>query len=179
MTTFSDVIGFISDPENYIIRAGKDKVVFLDEYGLSCGKNANFYLFGNEYGATHLVHALSLEDAYGAVIDESPTIPEDELIEAYGIVDSYREEYEKTHPYPNTWQRYELTEWLKNYKIACRARLNELNEQGKETGNYPELVEGYQYQNNASFATTGIVSVSDYMWQRGVDSSDITIEKKD
>ena len=92
MATLAEVIDFIDDPDQFTITYTKHgcetTVEFTDSYGLSCGSNGEWFVAGHEFGATILIHASSFEDAWGEWIDNSPTIEESEVPEAYGIDDS-------------------------------------------------------------------------------------------
>lgn len=79
------------------------------------------YSSADRGGIVAVIRAKSLESAYEIMLDESPTISEEDVPEAYG---------------------YDSVEELN--KVL-------------EDGDYPELLEGYQYQ--ANFSGTGIVYV--------------------
>lgn len=101
------------------------------------------WLFGEEYGATMLVRASSFEAAWGIVIDESRTIDPSEVPEAFG---------------------YEGED--------AQARLDaDLREARDGRGEWPDLIDGYEYQSNSS--GTGIVSVSYYAWLREFTREDL------
>ena len=51
------------------------------------------WLYGQEYGPTMLIAAGSFEDAYEIAMDESKTVSEDDLYEAYGF--DTQAEYDK------------------------------------------------------------------------------------
>jgi hypothetical protein len=87
-------------------------------------------------------------------------------------VDDYRAEYEAAHPSP-AWHDQAYGAWHDAFKAACRERLQVLD----DSDDAPELIEGYEYQSNAS--GTGIVDVGHYAWMREVEASDITFARKD
>ncbi len=78
-----------------------------------------------------------------------PTIPESELIEAYGIVDDYRDEFDAL-PSP---EKETTAQWSERFHAFCRTKLESLG----NSDNAPNLIEGYEYQSNGS--GTGIVNV--------------------
>jgi hypothetical protein len=87
----ADALDFLDDPSDFSIglaegeNGGDEKdLTFLDASGLSTSNNDTFFACGFEHGATHLIHARSFETAWETWVDELPTIPEEELIEAYG-----------------------------------------------------------------------------------------------
>jgi hypothetical protein len=104
------------------------------------------WLFGEEYGPTMLIRARSFADAWEIMLDESPTIPESDVPEAYG--------YHDNGPIETAKQRLDA-----DVKAAIDG-----------VADYPELLEGYEYQPNSS--GTGIVSVSEYAWLREFEYED-------
>jgi hypothetical protein len=179
--TLADALDLLEDASEFTcfvsIDAREREVEFIDDYGLSCGRNAEFFVAGLEFGPQVLVHAKGYQSAWEAWIDEVKPIPEDELIEAYGIVDDYREEYEKLNPQPNTSEHEARDAWWTQFRAACVERLKTLSDAARETGNdYPELIEGYEYQSNSS--GTGIVAVGHYAWMREIDPSDVRFVRK-
>lgn len=89
------------------------------------------WICGEEFGPSWIIRALSFEAAYGIWTDERPTIPQEEVHEAYGF-DSDAD------------------------MVKCDT---ECREGSRE---YPDLIEGYSYQDNAS--DTGIVATGHYEW---------------
>jgi hypothetical protein len=184
MTTLKDILDFIDNPKDFNLVFKEDHresyITFLDEYGLSCGSNAEFFLAGNEFGAEVLIHARSYEDAYEAWIDASETIPESEVPEAYGIDDCPEMGvWKETHPAPQYFSPA-WSIWCEEEQTEARRILSQWDEDAREgkRKDYPELIEGYQYQSNSS--GTGIVSVPDYAWLREADAdlSLITIVRR-
>lgn len=169
-TTLADVLGFIDDPSEYEITIDGHAVTFIDDYGLSCGSNGEFFVIGHEFGASHLVHASGFDSAWEAWLDEQETIPEDKIAEAYGLHDEFREEYQKADPAPAWHDRDAYTAWKARFDAACKA---ELSREGAEY----ELIEGYEYQSN--FTGTGIVNVGHYAWGNEADLTKVTIAKRE
>jgi hypothetical protein len=169
-TTLADVLGFIDDPSDYEITIDGHAVTFIDDYGLSCGTNSEFFAIGHEFGASHLVHASDYESAWEVWLDEQDTIPESEVAEAYGLHDEFRVEYQKTDPAPAWHEREAYDAWKARFDAAC---LVELRREGAEH----ELIEGYEYQSNAS--GTGIVDVGHYSWCNEADLTQVTITKRE
>lgn len=178
-TTLATILGFIDDPSTYTIKHDDHEVEFLDEYGLSCGDNGEWYVAGHEFGATHLIHASSFDDAWEAWIDASPTIGADELPEAYGIDDSREmEAWKKSHPAP-VYRAPEWSAWVDAKNAEAKRILAQWDDDARNgvRKDWPELIEGYENQSNAS--GTGIVDVGHYAWMREADLDDVTIEAKE
>ena len=181
-SNLADALDMLEDQDEFVFSVCEDDaardpvdVKFYDESGLSSSPDS-FFICGFEFGPQYLIHAHSFEDAWGAWVDESQTIPEDELIEAYGITDDYREEFEKTDPCPNHWEPT-WDAWHVRFKAACVARLKELGDKATaQQGEYPELVEGYEYQSNSS--GTGIVDMGHYAWMREIHASHVSFRRK-
>ncbi len=149
-------------------------VKFQDESGLRGNDCDRFFVCGFEFGPQRLIHARSYEAAWEAWVDESETIPESELVEAYGIVDDYRAEFDAL-PSP---EGESTAAWCERFYAWCRIKLEELDEAARDgRGEFPELIEGYEYQSNAS--GTGIVSMGHYAWMNEIDASDIEVVRKE
>lgn len=101
------------------------------------------WICGFEYGPTMIIRASSFEAAWEIWVDESQTIDEDDVPEAYGFYDD-------------------------NAALKLR-QAGELADAGE--GDYPELQEGYYHQSNAN--GTGIVNVGHYAWLRELDRNDL------
>lgn len=101
------------------------------------------WLFGDDAGTRLVIRAASYQAAWEIAIDEATPIPEAEVPEAYGFYGA---------------------------QAALRLRhARELADAGEQE--HPELVEGYEYQSNAT--GTGIVNVSDYAWLREWSRDDL------
>ena len=151
-----------------------------------CGDN--LYLYGQEFGPTLLIQADSESSAYGIAIDESKTIEPDDLVEAYGFylmqachwnektsnarwyVLSDHEEHGDTVSAETLVCEGDRRS-IGNYETkaqavsACAAYVGE---------NEIDLVEGYQYQDNAT--DTGIVNVGHYEWLRCLTAAEMKTE---
>jgi hypothetical protein len=101
------------------------------------------WAFGDEYGVKLFVRAKSFETAYEIAIDESPTIDQKDVPEAFGFCGEDAAE-------------------------QCAEAHRLAQENGDD---YPELEEGYQFQSN--FTGTGIVDVGYSTWLREVDRDDL------
>jgi len=131
------------------------KVRFVDEGWKGCP----LYVFGHEYGPTHMICAPNESDAYGIWLDVQPTISHDDLDDAYGF--SCRASY-------NLYCRLRDDE-NNDVNLMLARKLGELEEvsfDSSDVESWPNLVEGYDYQPNAS--GTGIVDVGHYLWWRQV-----------
>jgi len=175
----SDILDFIDDSDKFIITVEGHEVTFLDEYGLSCGDNAHFFVAGNEFGATTLIHSSHFENAWGAWIDSCPTIEESELPEAYGVPDSPEiKAWKESHPSPPPYSSDGWRPWCDamraEEKRIFKAWSDDMHAGLRE---YPELSEGYEYQSNAS--GTGIVNVGHYSWMREADLDEVKVTRKE
>ncbi len=150
---------------------GRELPVVFEETSLS---DASWYVASRDaYGSPDmLILAGSWESAYEAWIDESPTITEDELPEAYLVpgADSYqtfddlaRENLEKLNPKTEgeSWEAYHARVVAEGLRLL-RALPNDA---------CPELAEGYRYQSN--FTGTGIVDGGHYETMSEIDSEDV------
>jgi hypothetical protein len=186
----SELIRFLNDSSDCKILYRGRVVEYLNEAGRVDADSSRFFAAGHEHGATHIVHVESYrgdgyESAWGAWIDGCPTIPESELVEAYGppstkdggsFLDmAFAEAREENIP-PFT------PEWDK-----AMARVHERAETLMKRcaqdaqdgiGEYPELVEGYESQDNAS-GGTGVVDVGHYSWMEEADLDEVVIVGKD
>ena len=125
---------------------------------LDSGYGQTVWVYGEEFGPCMLVTGVKgICAALEAVYDELPTIPVDELPEAYGF-----------DGWDSAGERTETVYSPETAKARFEARI-EAARAGKRE--YPELIEGYHYQSNSS--GTGIVSVSDYEWIRELKTSDL------
>ena len=177
----SELIGFLTEPEKYTITYRGHEVKYLNE-ACTYDDDSRFFVAGHEFGATHLIHVESrregFEQAWGLWIDESPTIPEKELIEAYcpshdkgSFLD------EAIDAYPGRGEgRWTDEDWAKIRENARKALADADDSARNEDGEYPELVEGYEHQDNAS--GTGIVDVGHYAWMNEADLDDVEITLK-
>jgi hypothetical protein len=108
------------------------------------------WLYGQEFGCSMVIRARSFEQAWGIMLDESFTIEDSEVWEAYG----YNSEEE--------------------YAAVCDRIMAE-----EADGVYPEwpgLAEGYEYQSN--FTGTGIVDVGHYSWLREAELVDFKTSER-
>lgn len=152
------------------------EVKFYDDAGLRSNDVEGLFVCGFEFGPSMLIHARSFEAAWEIWVNESPTIPESELPEAYGIEDDYRARFEEDDPCPR-WGDPTWDAWHVRFHAACVARLRELGDKAHDgIGEYPELIEGYEYQSNSS--GTGIVSMGHYAWMNEIEPKDIRAERK-
>ena len=105
------------------------------------------WLFGCEHGVTHVIRTRTFEQAWEIAIDESPTISDElsDIAEAYGYYG------------PDC-----LNDAGESWHDAVRG--------AKNCENFPELIEGYEYQSNMS--GTGIVDVGHYAWLREAEAAD-------
>ena len=78
-----------------------DYIEVIDDYGFDA--NAKLYTAGHQFGPTYLIVADSYESAWGAWIDETETVPDYELHEAYGFdtkeeLQAHAEDQDKPDP---------------------------------------------------------------------------------
>lgn len=175
----SDIVAFIEDPEQFTLYHNGSALAYLHEAGAPSDRS-RFYLAGFEFGAEHLVHVESyhgdgLGDAWEAWIDALPTIPEEELIEAYSPgrgQGSFLDE--AIDAYPGRGEgRWTDEDWAK-IRANAKAALDAAAQNAQDgVGDYPELVEGYEMQSNCS--GTGIVNVGHYAWMREAGLDEIEV----
>lgn len=178
----SDVLDLLDDPSAFEFHYKGSKVEFLNEAG-SFSDSSQFFVAGFEFGAHVLVHVESyrgdgFESAWGAWIDESETIPESELIEAYQVdgdtpEDMARKEIARAEENEGRdVPRYFSPEFNAHCQ-RVNARAVEILKSREDW----ELVEGYEYQSN--FKGTGIVNVGHYAWMNEADLDEIEIVRKE
>ncbi len=146
---------------------GRELSVVFEETSLS---NASWYVASRDaYGSPDaLILAGSWESAYEAWIDESPTITEAELPEAYLVpgADSYqtfddlaRESIKKTEG--ESWEDHHARVVAEGLRLLRALPADAC----------PELAEGYQYQSNST--GTGIVDGGHCETLRCIDSDEV------
>jgi hypothetical protein len=179
MTTLAEVIDFIDDSDSFKLEYDGHEVKFLDLYGLSCGSNGEWFVAGHEFGATILVHADSFESAWEEWIDESPTIEESDLPDAYGIDETPEmASWEESHPAP-FGAGSDFSAWAELMHAEAMRILQAWDRDARDgtRKDYPELIEGYEYQSNAT--GTGIVDVGHYSWMNEADLDLCVITRKE
>lgn len=169
----------------------------VDDYGYSAPngcENAELWAFGHEYGYSHLVHCQHEGDGYDAHIDESPTIDENEVHEAYGLYLMQAcqwNERESNAP----WYVLLNTNFHKGIGTIVLADVLKCTGDRETIGgcfdtkeaaiefaleyareNEFELIEGYEYQFNSS--GTGIVNTGHYGHYRQVSWNELMILPK-
>lgn len=181
----ADLVGFLENPEEYEITYRGQSVPHYLNDACRIDSDSKFFVAGHEFGATHLIHVEAyrgkgFEAAWGLWIDESPTIPEEELIEAYGIEgesfqDLARAEMVKA---PNYWEREAWDAWHVAKNERAKAMLDKAAQDASDgLCDYPELIEGYENQDNSS--GTGIVDVGHYAWMHEADLDEVVITRKE
>jgi hypothetical protein len=173
----ADILDFIDDPSKFVLTVDGHEVKFHDDYGLSCGSNGEFFVAGHEFGACVLIHASSFDSAWETWIDESETIPESEVAEAYGVPDSDEiKAWQELNPFPGAFSE-SYGAW-RDSKDAEEKRILKSWGDAAQAGEreYPEVIEGYECQSNAS--GTGIVDVGHYAWMNEADLSKVEIVRK-
>ena len=137
--------------------------------------NGKVYAYSDQCGLRMVVRAYSDSDAIDVVYDSLPTVPPEELHEAYGFYLMRNVEWHKPKDTPCRW--YVLSDHDEHGEIVSAEVLKcigdrqsigsaDTEEQARELAlayiqkHEIDLVEGYHYQSNAS--GTGIVSVDDY-----------------
>lgn len=140
---------FINDEQ------GRYEVKLIDDYGGIYSydpKHSVLVVIFNECGYTHLIYADGEGSAWDAWLDEQETVPPEDVHEAYGTFDRMIEAgFDREHATKNAREYYEQNadqEW--------------------------ELIEGYEYQANAT--GTGIVEVGHYTSFRVVSADDVEVE---
>ena len=141
--------------------------------------NGPLYVYRTSLGVTGIVRAMSWHDAYDCVLDDILTpIDASDIPDAYGAFD-----YLRDHPIlgkfwrtgedggSSSWKLKRVTpSQLAAEVFACRSKAPDFA---------PELIEGYQYQPNAT--DTGIVSIDlngeslDLLTPEFIDQSEIVL----
>lgn len=164
--------GYHDKHRHEFVNCGK----LIDDYGYSANTkhNAKLWTFGNEYGYCHLVHCQDECDGHSAHLDESPTIAQNELHEAFGFYTMQAKLWHKTdngEPWYllcDTNFHKDIGEMVSESVLKCNGDRRTIggafdNEDDaikfalefiKE--NELDLIEGYEYQSNVS--NTGIVN---------------------
>ncbi len=183
----SDLLAFLESPDGFDILYQGKKVEYLNEAG-SPSDDSKFFVAGHEFGATTLVHVEAygrgdgFESAYGAWIDSCETIPESELVEAYGPPGSpngsfldmaYAESRENGARYGSPEWDAQIAKDHERAKEMMDAAVAAAIESGDD---YPDLIEGYRQQDNAS--GTGIVDEGHYASFCEADPDDIELVRK-
>jgi hypothetical protein len=152
------------------------KVEFLE-----ASHGGKLYLAGHEWGVTHLIKAANESDAHAEWLDNQPTVPEDELYEAYGfptneLYDRFCElskaGLDAAYAWVKWWNEDEQSprnKCVHNVMNICtypnRWQEIELNTSGITVPNdFPMLIEDYDYQPN--FSGTGVVNIGQYHWMK-------------
>jgi hypothetical protein len=153
---------FIVDERHH---EGRYKVTFYDEYG---GLDGSFFLCGHEYGATHLICARHESEAHEVWIDLLPTIPAEDVHEAYNAFDKMVD-WMESKGHENDYQlRHFCSRWCKTFfDIETR--------QDDDLGLW-ELDKAFEIQSNCT--DTGIVYVGHNEWMNEIDPSKIEVVRK-
>jgi hypothetical protein len=190
-----------SHPDNYRFGTWRDEHCqfqelgkLIDDYGYSAPngcRNAQLWAYGHEYGYSHLVHCQNEGNGYSAHIDESPTIDENEVHEGYGLYlmqACHWNELESTAPWYILSDVAGHGETVSAEVLKCtgdrqaiggsfdtkEAAIEFASEYARD--NEFELIEGYEYQSNAS--GTGIVNTGHYGHYRQVQWNELMILPK-
>lgn len=130
---------------------------------------------GFEFGPSVVVHVHSYregyEQAWGAWLDSMTPIPDEELIEAYardGNSGSFLDD--AINAYPGRGEgRWTDADWA-TIKANARVSLNAAVDAAEESGDYPEVVEGYEMRDDGQ-----IVSLGHYAGMSEADLEDLEI----
>ena len=142
------------------------KVTFYND---ECGLDERFWLFGFEYGPTHLIHTHGHEStAWGIWLDLLPPVPMDELHEAYGSFNKLLERM--------THRGYENTQQLRGFCNRWAEAYFDWDTRRDSAWDDWELEEGYEYQPNAT--DSGVVYTGHYDWMQEIEASDVFFRRK-
>lgn len=125
-----------------------------------------WYLFGHEYGPTHLIRSWSESDAYDTWLDKQPTIENSEIPEAYNAFDklvAWLEERGHTN-----------TSTLRHFANRYASLFFDMSIAKADDNFWDEwpLDEAYEMQSNAT--GTGIVNVGHNAWYERLNASGYT-----
>jgi len=180
----SDLLLALESPEKFAwIDTSNDRenvLEFINEAG-SFSDSSRFFLGGFEFGPDVLVHVEGgyrgdgFEAAYEAWIDSMPTIPDEELVEAYGMPGkgSFLDEaLDAARPTAPNYFGAENVAWSKAYHDAARKAFDAAFEAAQDTGDYPEIIEDYQQNSNG-----GVVDVGHYQCFQEADLDCIELRR--
>lgn len=144
-------------------------VPFYDESGLTANKLRcdRFYVISHEYGPARIVHARAEHDAYNVHLDESKTIPESELVEAYNVADMLEKHLIKK----GNQDGGHMIDFCRRFAQTYFDMLTARREYDKL-----ELDEAYRHQSNTT--GTGIVEVGHYEHIETIPLSRLAIRRK-
>jgi hypothetical protein len=141
----------MTDNKKYTLvkfRGERYKVEFLDPGWDGCP----LFLFGHEFGPTHLIRADHYGSAWEEWLDEQPPIKKDDLWLAYG--------FNSEDSYKAFCLLFQMGLKEQAWAIAKSEGIDGSGVSVPE--DYPPIIEGYDYQPNAT--GTGIVDVGHYVW---------------
>lgn len=164
MTTLADYLGWKEQSEDYdlvlVHDNGREEICnYIEEDRFLRG--AQWFIARDSYvSRPTLIQAYSYEDAWEAWLDESETVPREDLIEAYG------RDGESYYDLANTANPDVTLELIK-----------EIAHEMLNADPDPELLEGYHYQSNST--GTGVVFLDYSATLNDADLSQIIIRKKE
>jgi hypothetical protein len=166
-----DLINGMAKFDFFYYDKDRDHLTKVEYYGNDAIGDGMMFLFGFEYGPTHLICADSEHVAYDIWLDLLKPVPLDEIHEAYNAFDKLldymcNKGYENDrhlHSFCNRWGRYYFQVDTKDANM---------------TGAWDrwELDEAYQYQPNAT--DSGIVYVGHYQWYRMIGPDEIRVRRR-
>ncbi len=168
----SSVLSVIEHADKHTFKYDGHEVTAILENSL-IDYSSEFFVCGYEFGASWLIVANHFEDAWGAWVDSLPTIPEDELIEAYGPEGTpdgsfYDMAVDAANAVSGAGKaQYGSAAWddrMSAIKVHAVRMMQDYTIEGER---YPDLIEGYENQDNAS--GTGVVSMGHYAWMKEAD----------
>lgn len=139
------------------------------------------YVYGEAYGPQGVIRAVSLESAWEIMIDESPTIPQEEVHAAYGYY-ILHDERATVGPFILCHDDYGTPrnarpDWAPLHPVMARYTTGQAARDAAlvhAEENEANLIEGYEYQSN--FSGTGIVNVGQYAWIEPLDAWNAQID---
>lgn len=176
----SDVLAALDDIDAFDFTYKGAKIRLENQAG-NLSENSRFFVAGFELGPRVLIHVESyrgdgFESAWEAWIDSMPEIEAAELPEAYQIDGKTFDEMARDEMKGDA-PAYFSPEWHA-YHEKLKGRAKELFdracEDARESGNYPEIVEGYEMDSSGR-----VKSVGHYVWMNEADLDDIEIIRKD
>jgi hypothetical protein len=178
----SDLLAFLAKPSDFDLTYEGKAINYLNEAGGAAGEDSCFFVAGFEFGPSTLVHVESFrgdgfEAAYEAWIDDMPVVADEELVEAYtpATNNNYDSFYdlacnEIEAPAVNyPWEEYRAKRLVRAKELMSAA----FDAAHEQTGEYPELVEGYVHNSSG-----GVVDVGHYAQMHEADLDQIEIVRK-
>lgn len=178
----SDILTFLESPDKCQISYDGNTISpeHLILEGTISDSDTAFFVAGHEFGPSHLITVPAyrgdgFDAAWEAWVDSLNPIPKEELIEAYGPEGTPNGSFlDEAHAAARgDGPPHYSPDWPAHIAAIHAAARKALEEYAIDGERYPDLIEGYEQQSNAS--GTGIVSMGHYASMHEADLSLIEI----